>query len=143
MPKRKFDACVAGCVSRDVLAHVADKWTVLVLVVLTERTTRFNELRRRVQGITQKVLTRTLRDLERQGLVSREVFAEVPPRVEYTLTALGRSLVKVLEGVQEWAEAHAGEVMLAKQRFAEKQAALMSPPGRAAVRVVKTMSRGA
>ena len=129
--------------SRDVLAHVADKWTVLVLVVLTERTTRFNELRRRVQGITQKVLTRTLRDLERQGLVSREVFAEVPPRVEYTLTALGRSLVKVLEGVQEWAEAHAGEVMLAKQRFAEKQAALMSPPGRVAVRVVKAMSRGA
>lgn len=142
MPKGKFDACVAGCVSREVLAHVADKWTVLVLVVLTERTTRFNEMRRRVQGITQKVLTRTLRDLERQGLVSRVVFAEVPPRVEYTLTALGRSLVKVLEGVQEWAEAHAGEVMLAKQRFEEKQATAARPPGRVAGRVVRVMARG-
>lgn len=142
MPKAKFDACVAGCVSREVLAHVADKWTVLVLVVLTERTTRFNELRRRVQGITQKVLTRTLRDLERQGLVSRAVFAEVPPRVEYTLTALGRSLVKVLEGVQEWAEAHAGEVMLAKQRFEDKQAATARPPGRAEGRVVRVTARG-
>ena len=124
------------------LAHVADKWTVLVLVVLTERTTRFNELRRRVQGITQKVLTRTLRDLERQGLVSRAVFAEVPPRVEYTLTPLGRSLVKVLEGVQEWAEAHAGEVMLAKQRFEDKQAAAARPSGRVAGRVVRVAARG-
>jgi DNA-binding HxlR family transcriptional regulator len=138
MAKPKFDACVAGCPARDLLSHVADKWTVLVLGVLTGGTARFNELRRRVQGITQKVLTQTLRDLERQGLVSRKVFAEVPLRVEYTLTPLGRSLVKVLQGVQDWAEAHAGEVMLAHQRFEAQRAATGQP-----VRVVRATARSA
>jgi len=121
-PKRRFNAMTATCPSREVLAHVADKWTVLILAVLTEDTTRFNELRRRVQGITQKVLTQTLRDLERLGFVSRRIYAEVPPRVEYSLTPLGRSLVKVLDSIREWADTHTGDVLAAQQRF-ERQAA--------------------
>lgn len=118
----RYNTMFALCPSREVLAHVANKWTVLILGVLTEDTTRFNELRRRVQGITQKVLTQTLRDLERLGFVSREIYAEVPPRVEYSLTPLGRSLVRVLDNVRQWADTHTGEVLAAQQRF-ERQAA--------------------
>jgi DNA-binding HxlR family transcriptional regulator len=100
-----------------VLTQIADKWTALVLKVLVERTTRFNELRRRVEGVSQKVLTQTLRALERRGMITREIFAEVPPRVEYSLTPLGRSLVKVLGAVTEWANAHTGQVLAAQERF--------------------------
>ncbi|HXS52667.1 MAG TPA: helix-turn-helix domain-containing protein [Usitatibacter sp.] len=123
---KRFDAFSASCPARAILASVANKWTVLVLSVLTEDTTRFNELRRRVQGVTQKALTQTLRDLERLGLVSRRIYAEVPPRVEYSLTPLGRSLVKVLDDIKAWTETHAPEVMQAQQRFdrqAEKRRA--------------------
>lgn len=120
---KRFDAFFSRCPSREILASIANKWTVLVLSVLTEDTTRFNELRRRVQGVTQKALTQTLRDLERLGLVSRRIYAEVPPRVEYSLTPLGRSLVKILDGIKEWTEHHAPEVMQARQRFERLQAA--------------------
>ena len=119
----RFDALSATCPARAILASVANKWTVLVLSVLTEDTARFNELRRRVQGVTQKVLTQTLRDLERLGLVSRRIYAEVPPRVEYSLTPLGHSLCKVLDNIKEWTESHAPDVMQAQQRFERAQAA--------------------
>jgi DNA-binding HxlR family transcriptional regulator len=122
---KRFDAFSAACPAREILASVANKWTVLVLAVLTDGTTRFNALRRRVQGVTQKALTQTLRDLERLGLVSRRIYAEVPPRVEYSLTALGHSLVKVLDNIREWTEHHAADVMLARQKFERQQA-----PGR-------------
>jgi DNA-binding HxlR family transcriptional regulator len=121
-PTHCYNVMNSCCPSRAVLAQVADKWTVLILHVLRADTTRFNELRRKVQGITQKVLTQTLRDLERLGLVSRKIYAEVPPRVEYSLTPLGRSLVRVLDSVREWADSHTGEVLAAQQRF-ERQAA--------------------
>ncbi len=113
----KYNAWSAQCPARQILAQIADKWTVLVLGVLLERTTRFNELRRRVQGISQKMLTQTLRDLERRGMVKREIFPEVPPRVEYSLTPLGRSLVKVLDSVADWAEAHVVQVLEAQKNF--------------------------
>jgi DNA-binding HxlR family transcriptional regulator len=119
----RFDALSATCPARAILASVANKWTVLVLSVLTEDTARFNELRRRVQGVTQKVLTQTLRDLERLGLVSRRIYAEVPPRVEYSLTPLGHSLCKVIDNIKEWTETHAPDVMQAQQRFERAQAA--------------------
>ena len=119
----RFDALSATCPARAILASVANKWTVLVLSVLTEDTTRFNELRRRVQGVTQKGLTQTLRELERLGLVSRRIYAEVPPRVEYSLTPLGHSLVKVLDNIKEWTESHAPEVLQAQQRFERTRAA--------------------
>jgi DNA-binding HxlR family transcriptional regulator len=119
----RFDALSATCPARAILASVANKWTVLVLSVLTEDTARFNELRRRVQGVTQKVLTQTLRDLERLGLVSRRIYAEVPPRVEYSLTPLGHSLCKVIDNIKEWTETHAPDVLQAQQRFERAQAA--------------------
>jgi len=120
---KRFDAFSAVCPAREILASVANKWTVLVLSVLTEDTKRFNELRRRVQGVSQKVLTQTLRDLERLGLVSRRIYAEVPPRVEYSLTELGHSLVKVLDSIKDWTETHAPDVIQAQQRFERQQAA--------------------
>jgi len=118
----RFDVRNALCPARAVLTKIADKWAVLVLEVLLERTTRFNEIRRRVQGVSQKMLTQTLRDLERSGLVSREIFAEVPPRVEYSLTPLGRSLVSVLETVTDWAEANTRQVMEAQKKFDQRKA---------------------
>jgi len=120
---KKFDAFSAACPCRDILASVATKWTVLVLAVLTEGTTRFNALRRRIQGVTQKALTQKLRELERLGLVSRRIYAEVPPRVEYTLTPLGHSLVEVLDDIKAWTERHAPDVIQAQQRFDRQEAA--------------------
>ena len=114
----RFDVMSARCPSREVLAQISDKWTILVLAILVEGTTRFNELRRRISGITQKMLTKTLRELEQNGFVSRRVYAEVPPRVEYTLTPLGHSLVKVLDTVKDWVNRHAGDVVTARARFA-------------------------
>jgi DNA-binding HxlR family transcriptional regulator len=118
----RFDVQNALCPARAVLSKIADKWAVLVLEVLLERTTRFNEIRRRVQGVSQKMLTQTLRDLERGGLVSREIFPEVPPRVEYSLTPLGRSLVAVLESVTDWAETHTQQVLDAQKKFDMRKA---------------------
>jgi len=96
----------AQCPTRAVLDLIADKWTVLVIHVLADGTHRFGELQRTVGGISQKMLTQTLRDLESNGLVQRTVFAEVPPRTEYTLTPLGRSLRDPLQSLCEWAEKH-------------------------------------
>lgn len=124
---KRYNAFSALCPARDILATIADKWTVLVLGVLTEDTTRFNELRRRIEGVTQKALTQTLRDLERLGLVSRRVYAEVPPRVEYSLTPLGHSLVAVLDGIRDWSETHASDVIQARQRFDRQKAERAKP----------------
>ena len=119
----RFDCQNARCPARMLLAKIADKWAVLILAVLLERTARFNEIRRRVQGVSQKMLTQTLRDLERCGLVSRAIFPEVPPRVEYSLTPLGRSLVEVLETVTGWAEANTRQVLEAQKKFDLRKAA--------------------
>uniref|UniRef100_UPI000592A9A3 winged helix-turn-helix transcriptional regulator n=1 Tax=Nocardia concava TaxID=257281 RepID=UPI000592A9A3 len=99
------------CPARDILAVLADKWVLLVLGTLRKEggPIRFNELRRRLDGITQKVLTRTLRDLERDGLVRRTVYPTVPPRVEYTLTDLGADLGQITHAMGQWALRHADE----------------------------------
>ena len=96
------------------IAMVSDKWKVLIICKLRENTLRFNELRRELQGVTQRVLTHQLRELEADGLVTRKVFAEVPPRVEYSLTDLGRTLVPVLERLEVWAHEHSEEIKAAK-----------------------------
>ncbi len=100
-----------ACPSRLVLDRIAEKWTGLVVLVLDEQTLRFGELRQRIGGVAPKVLTDTLRALERDGLVTRTVYAEVPPRVEYALTDLGRSLREPLRVVQDWAERHVATVL--------------------------------
>ena len=103
--------------SRTSLARIANKWTAMIVIVLGRGRTRFRDLRAAVEGISGKVLTDTLRDLERDGLVSRHVFAEVPPRVEYELTDLGRTLHAPLSAIGEWAETHTAEVLDARDRY--------------------------
>jgi DNA-binding HxlR family transcriptional regulator len=105
-----------NCPSRVVLDRLAEKWTGLVILALSEETLRFTQLRQRIGGVAPKVLTQTLRSLERDGLIRRRVYAEVPPRVEYSLTQLGRSLREPLGAVQQWAEQHVGAVMASRER---------------------------
>lgn len=92
-----------GCPGRLALDRIGDRWTVLIVGILEGGTHRFSALRDAVGGITPKVLTQTLRAMEREGLVDRKVYAEVPPRVEYSLTDLGRSLVVPIEAIRTWA----------------------------------------
>lgn len=105
------------CPTRQVLDRIADKWTVLVIRRLADGTLRFSQLRRAISGISQKALTGTLRGLERDGIVNRRLYASVPPRVEYSLTDLGQSLVKLVAGICSWAEAHIEEVQKARDIF--------------------------
>ncbi|AYF74570.1 transcriptional regulator [Nocardia yunnanensis] len=117
------------CPARDVLAVLADKWVLLVLGTLRKAggPVRFNELRRRLDGITQKVLTRTLRDLERDGLVRRTVYPTVPPRVEYTLTELGADLGHITHAMGQWALRHADEIAAARTEFDDRAARAPEP----------------
>lgn len=118
---RVWDPYARGCPSRDLLDRIGDKWSVLLLGELADgRPHRFAALRDRVQGVSEKMLTQTLRHLEEDGLVSRTVYAEVPPRVEYTLTPLGRTLRSPLAALRRWSVEHASEVITARERFAER-----------------------
>jgi DNA-binding HxlR family transcriptional regulator len=96
---------------RGLLTTIGDKWTLAVVSVLVEDTVRFTEIQRRVAGISHRMLTKTLRDLERDGLVSRAVHAEVPPRVEYALTPLGRTLLEPIDGLARWVDVHGPAVL--------------------------------
>jgi DNA-binding HxlR family transcriptional regulator len=108
----------ANCHAREMLARVGDKWSVYVIHVLGDAgTLRFNELRSRVDGISQRMLTVTLRGMERDGLVARTVYPEVPPRVEYTLTRLGATLRQLVRGLVEWSGAHLSEVDAARAAY--------------------------
>jgi DNA-binding HxlR family transcriptional regulator len=104
------------CPSRDVLELVGSKWGILILCVLQAGPQRTGVLRREVDGISQKMLTQTLRDLERDGIVHRRSYPEVPPRVEYELTALGRSLAAVVAALERWVVDHYGEILAARSR---------------------------
>jgi DNA-binding HxlR family transcriptional regulator len=108
----------ANCHAREMLARVGDKWSVYVIHVLGDAgTLRFNELRSRVAGISQRMLTVTLRGMERDGLVVRNVYPEVPPRVEYSLTLLGATLRQLVRGLVKWSEAHLVEVDAARAAY--------------------------
>jgi len=109
------------CPSRTVLDCIAEKWVALVLGRLAERPHRFNELRRDVGGISQKMLSQTLKSLERRGLVTRSAFATVPVTVEYAITPLGRTLAAVLDQLRGWAETHIEEVHAAEKAYTERQ----------------------
>ncbi|WP_328394983.1 winged helix-turn-helix transcriptional regulator [Nocardia sp. NBC_00416] len=110
------------CPARDVLGVLADKWVLLVLGTLraSDGPVRFNDLRRRLDGITQKMLTRTLRNLERDGLVRRAVYPTLPPRVEYSLTDLGADLGRVTQAMGEWALRNHNQILSARTEFDEK-----------------------
>ena len=101
----------------DVLARVGDKWSVLVVTRLGGGPVRFNELRRSIGGISQRMLTLTLRGLERDGLITRTIFPTIPPRVEYALTALGRDLLQPVSGLSEWALRNQGKIARAREQF--------------------------
>ncbi len=117
-PALKPPAFERDCPIRMVLDRIADKWTVMMMSLLSDGAPhRFGELRRNVEGISQKMLTQTLRDLERDGLVVRTLYAEVPPRVEYELTPLGVTLCEPISRLGEWACAHVDEIKGAQAQF--------------------------
>lgn len=110
-----------ACPTRLVLDRIADKWTTLVVGLLEQRPHRFSELQRQIEGISQKMLTQTLRELERDGLVTRTVYAQVPPRVEYELTPLGRTLCEPIAAIRAWAEANMDDVVRAQVAYDTRQ----------------------
>ena len=105
------------CPIRDVLDRIGDKWSILVLMTLAARPYRFGELRRAIADISQRMLTQTLRDLQRDGLISRHVFPTNPPSVEYRLTKLGASLLKPMAELVRWADANHGAINKARAQF--------------------------
>jgi DNA-binding HxlR family transcriptional regulator len=112
-----YDAFLAVCPTRQVMATVGGKWAALLVTALRDGPRRHGELRATVAGVSQKMLTQTLRELERDGLVRRTVTAEVPVRVDYALTPLGRSLVPVLRALKDWSESHIEEVLAARDAY--------------------------
>jgi DNA-binding HxlR family transcriptional regulator len=112
-----FDAFIAACPTRKLLDRISDKWVSLALVALADGPRRYSELARTIAGVSQKMLTQTLRTLERDGLVARTVTAAVPVRVEYELTPLGRTLLPVMREIKLWAEAHIEEVESARTDY--------------------------
>ena len=114
--KQEFDAFLADCPSRLVLDRISDKWVTLVICSLEDGPQRFSEVSRRLAGVSQKMLTQTLRSLERDGMLTRTVTPTVPVTVTYELTDLGRSLQDVMYGIKVWAEAHMDEVLANREK---------------------------
>jgi DNA-binding HxlR family transcriptional regulator len=106
-----------GCEVRQTLDRIADKWSLLVIALLDRRTMRFAELQRSIQGISKRMLTTTLRLLERDGLVNRTVYPTVPPQVEYALTPLGASLHDAVQALVLWTETHEAQIAEARARY--------------------------
>ena len=116
-PHRQNAELTALCPIRDVLDRIGDKWSVLLLTEMREGAARFGVLRKRIPDISQRMLTETLRNLQRDGFVSRTVYPTVPPSVEYALTDLGRSLLVPLENLVVWSASHHERVKTARQQF--------------------------
>lgn len=108
------------CPTRKTLDRIADKWTVLIVGRLAMRKRRFGELRREIDGISPKMLTQKLRELERDGIITRRVYASVPPKVEYNLTPLGQTLIGLVDAIRLWSETHIEAVLDAQQAFDNK-----------------------
>ncbi len=115
--KPTSSACLA---TREVFDRIGDKWSLLVVFTLSEGPVRFNELKRQIEGISQRMLTLTLRGLERDGLLTRTIYPTIPPRVDYELTSLGRSLIAPVAALAEWAQIHISMIENARQRFDKK-----------------------
>jgi DNA-binding HxlR family transcriptional regulator len=116
--EQRGDLYASACPSREVLDHVTSRWGVLVMVVLLEGTRRFSELRREVVGVSEKMLAQTLQALERDGFVLRESYPVIPPRVDYTLTPMGREVAERVEALTEWIEDNLPRVMAARAQRA-------------------------
>lgn len=120
---RRGDVYAANCPTRKLLDRIADKWSTLILMLLSHEDLRFNALKRRIEGVSQKMLSQTLRSLERDGLVSRSVEPTVPVTVTYAITPLGRGLVGALSSMIEWAETCMIEVVAAQRAYDLRQEA--------------------
>lgn len=116
-PPLAFDPYVEGCPTRQALDQIGNRWTILVIGCLAEGPARYSELSRRVPGISAKMLTQTLRGLERDGLVTRTVHPVVPPHVEYEITELGQTVEEPVAALQRWAVDHMGDVLAARDRY--------------------------
>ncbi|MFG1769379.1 MULTISPECIES: helix-turn-helix domain-containing protein [Nocardia] len=112
-----YNAYVAECPARQLLDRIGDKWVSLAINALADGALRYSELGQRLAGVSQKMLTQTLRNLERDGLVTRTVLAEVPVRVEYRLTPLGEELLPVMRTIKGWAEQHMDQVLAARAAY--------------------------
>lgn len=124
MEKEKFRKCESNrddCPIKDVLYRVGDKWSMLTVIMLSDHgTLRFNELHQLIDPISQRMLTVTLKTLEADGLVSRKVYPQIPPKVEYTLTELGESLVPPLMGLYDWANASMPVIKASRERYQQQ-----------------------
>jgi DNA-binding HxlR family transcriptional regulator len=117
------NAYSAACPTRQILDRVGDKWAVLILLLLRDEPLRFNQLRRAIEGISQKMLSQVLKSLERDGLVKRRAIATVPVTVEYSITPLGKTLAVAVDPLRDWAERNLKEVLAAQRRYDAQQQA--------------------
>ncbi|MGC9541689.1 winged helix-turn-helix transcriptional regulator [Streptomyces sp. UG1] len=113
----EYDAFLKSCPTNQLLDRISDKWVSLVVAALAPGPMRYSDLGRKIAGVSPKMLTQTLRSLERDGLLTRTVTPSVPLRVDYELTALGRNLAQLLTAVKNWAETHFDEVHRARERY--------------------------
>lgn len=120
-PPSEPDPYAAGCPTRLLLDRIGDKWSVLALGLIREKPRRFNALKRDIEGLTQKMLSQTLKSMQRDGLITRTVLPTTPVSVEYAITPLGGTLVETLESLQRWARDHIGEVLGAQERYDERR----------------------
>jgi len=119
-PSRAARPPLSGCRAREILNRVGDKWSVMVIDRLGQGSHRFSELRRDIEGITGRMLTVTLRGLERDGLVSRTIHPMIPPRVDYELTPMGRTLLQTIEQLIDWADSHVAAIHAAQATYDAK-----------------------
>jgi DNA-binding HxlR family transcriptional regulator len=132
MTQPEWNVMLATCPSRTSLARIANKWTAMIVVALSDGAMRFGEISQAVGGISGKVLADTLRELQRDGIVSRTAFDQMPPRVDYALTPLGLTLREPLAALGQWAESHIEEVELARSAYDD----LTTPTDRGAARTL-------
>ncbi|MBV8696475.1 MAG: helix-turn-helix transcriptional regulator [Bradyrhizobium sp.] len=119
---RNGNVYAAACPTRQILDRIGDKWAVLILLLLRDDTRRFNQLRRAIEGISQKMLSQVLKSLERDGLIRRRVIATVPVTVEYSMTPLGTTLAAAVDPLRDWAEKNLKDVLAAQRRYDAQQA---------------------
>ncbi|MEC3918164.1 winged helix-turn-helix transcriptional regulator [Nocardia sp. CDC160] len=115
--RRAYDAYIQECPTRQLLDRISDKWVSLLLNALADGPRRYGELSRTIAGVSQKMLTQSLRTMERDGLVTRTVTPAVPVRVDYELTDLGRSLLPIMQAIKSWAETRIEDVLAARERY--------------------------
>jgi DNA-binding HxlR family transcriptional regulator len=118
------NAYSADCPTRQILDRVGDKWAVLILLLLMDQPLRFNQLRRAIEGISQKMLSQVLKSLERDGLIRRRAIATVPVTVEYSITPLGATLAAAVDPLRDWAERNLKEVLAAQRRYDSQRKAM-------------------